>query len=794
MRLKLLFLSAALAGIYAAGVQGQGITNPPPLILDSDRNIIEAPAGGVAGLVLGTTSRTVAREKDPGAMLELRLKKVEISNPARGANAVDTVWLRGYVDMELEKRGRQGQVPPAALRLTVPLIEAKPGETVRMDLYNHMLPWNMLPQALRDDFTAAGMTEALYGKLIPAEDCDHGAEGAADMNDPNAHPGCFNVTNNHFHGGWVNPAGNSDNVLRTLYPAAHVPHEYEYNIPADHPAGTFWYHPHVHGSTAIQVASGMGGALIVRGDRWPEPADEAAMPSPSGEGPDFRAGDVDVLLRKPDGASIPDRVFLLQQVQYKCFSADGTPKTDPWNCEAEDIGAIVDTQNIGASNWDASGRFTTVNGHIAGVPGIGGDAEGPVVAGQPERWRFIHAGFNDTIKLQVFPAASPESRGGESLASRFRNVSAQEAEVVIEDSCIINEAASDDSALEVFEIAADGLTRVQAQGFKSRTLQPGYRSDLLVSFPQPPEGQPVQEYCVVAMPNNTDKSVEGSIDRKRLLFTVTVQRAQGNVPDAATAIRNMMVIAATQEAVKRVQDGKGVSLLPAILTGLFDGLKLDHFSPHDTLTGETAEEQQAKWQQVQNVRMLRFNLFQSVNPNGPEVPGGPNPGIGHKRLSMTEYEDDAGDNAMSGPVPAALWTTFEDFRFSTQPGKLIALQLGDIDEWRLRTEDIPHPFHIHVNPFQVVRVTRLSDGADLTEDAASQYYGMKGVFKDTIMVERGVEVVIRSHYERYIGRFVLHCHILMHEDAGMMRLVEIFDPSLPGGLARIESQAAGHGH
>ena len=43
-------------------------------------------------------------------------------------------------------------------------------------------------------------------------------------------------------------------------------------IPENHAPGTFWYHPHLHGSTAIQVASGMAGALIIEGglDEVPE--------------------------------------------------------------------------------------------------------------------------------------------------------------------------------------------------------------------------------------------------------------------------------------------------------------------------------------------------------------------------------------------------------------------------------------------------------------------------------------------------------------------------------------------
>lgn len=772
--------SLALAALWAAGAQGQGITNPPPLIMDGDRS-------AAAGLVLeaaGRTARTVARESDPGARLELRLKKVEIRNPVRGA--MDTVWLRGYVDLERQDRRSAGGEPPADAHLTVPLIEAEPGKTVRIDLYNRMVPWDQLPPDSQAALSADGMSGELYGKLISAQECDHDADGAPGMNDPNAHPGCFNVTNNHFHGGWVNPAGNSDNVLRMLYPAWEFAHEYEYNIPADHPAGTFWYHPHVHGSTAIQVASGMAGALIVRGDRWPEPA---------GDKGDFRAGDIDVLLRRPDKTSIPDRVFLLQQVQYKCFTADGTPKDDPWNCEAGDIGAIADLGNMGGPNWNNSGRFTTVNGHVAEVLGVGSDAQGPVVAGQPERWRFIHAGFSDTIKVQVFPAVS-----GESPADAFRTASAQETEGVIERTCDIDQAASDETALELFEIAADGLTRVQARGFKSRSLQPGYRSDLLMSFPQPPEGRAVQEYCVIAMPLNPDESVEGSVERKRLLFTVSVQRAEGDVPDARTAIRDMMVRAALQGAADRVQAGEDVSLMPAILTGLFADLRLDHFSPHDSLVADSAGEQEADWERLSNVRVLRFNRTDSVQADDPDGP--PGEGIGHIRLSRAEYETAAGDDAMTAPVPAALLDDFGDFRFSKRADELIALQLGDTDEWRLRVADGPahgaHPFHIHVNPFQVVRVTRLSSGEDLTEDAQSQYFGMKGVFKDTIMVEPDAEIVIRSHYERYVGRFVLHCHILAHEDSGMMRLVEIFEPGLPGGLDRIDrlaaTEIAGHGH
>ena len=37
-------------------------------------------------------------------------------------------------------------------------------------------------------------------------------------------------------------------------------------------------------------------------------------------------------------------------------------------------------------------------------------------------------------------------------------------------------------------------------------------------------------------------------------------------------------------------------------------------------------------------------------------------------------------------------------------------------------------------------------------------------------------VTVRSRFEDFTGLFVLHCHILNHEDIGMMQLVEVYDP------------------
>jgi FtsP/CotA-like multicopper oxidase with cupredoxin domain len=48
----------------------------------------------------------------------------------------------------------------------------------------------------------------------------------------------------------------------------------------------------------------------------------------------------------------------------------------------------------------------------------------------------------------------------------------------------------------------------------------------------------------------------------------------------------------------------------------------------------------------------------------------------------------------------------------------------------------------------------------------------------------GCKIIIRTRYERYIGQFVPHCHILDHEDQGMMQNITINVPDGQGGTTQ----------
>ena len=214
-----LALAVALlaAGSSSAGAQTEERTFLNPKAIDI--RVGTAPKSTLMALPPATPRTSGEKQLD----LNIVYTDSAIFNP--GAGRKDRVRLRSYVGTEADPRR-----PYVA-----PTIEVAPGDTVRITL-NNKLPADPACTATGHEINV---------------------------------PHCFNGTNLHTHGLWVSPAGNSDNVLLSINPG--VSFQYEYNIPPDHPAGTFWYHSHRHGSTALQVSSGMAGALIVRGSRLPTP-------------------------------------------------------------------------------------------------------------------------------------------------------------------------------------------------------------------------------------------------------------------------------------------------------------------------------------------------------------------------------------------------------------------------------------------------------------------------------------------------------------------------------------------
>jgi FtsP/CotA-like multicopper oxidase with cupredoxin domain len=100
----------------------------------------------------------------------------------------------------------------------------------------------------------------------------------------------------------------------------------------------------------------------------------------------------------------------------------------------------------------------------------------------------------------------------------------------------------------------------------------------------------------------------------------------------------------------------------------------------------------------------------------------------------------------------------------------VRVPLGNTEDWTVRNStDELHIFHIHQVHFQVMSVNGQPQPFD----------GMV----DTVNIPIHGEVKIRIPFTdpKIVGRFMFHCHILEHEDKGMMAQVEVYDPNAASG-------------
>ncbi|GAA1926775.1 multicopper oxidase family protein [Streptantibioticus ferralitis] len=93
--------------------------------------------------------------------------------------------------------------------------------------------------------------------------------------------------------------------------------------------------------------------------------------------------------------------------------------------------------------------------------------------------------------------------------------------------------------------------------------------------------------------------------------------------------------------------------------------------------------------------------------------------------------------------------------------------LNTVEEWTVfnKTNE-QHSFHLHTDHFQVMSV----NGRPVPRGHA---------WYETFNVPVQGNIVIRVHFTEYVGRTVLHCHLLNHEDKGMMAVLDIV-PAQPG--------------
>lgn len=84
------------------------------------------------------------------------------------------------------------------------------------------------------------------------------------------------------------------------------------------------------------------------------------------------------------------------------------------------------------------------------------------------------------------------------------------------------------------------------------------------------------------------------------------------------------------------------------------------------------------------------------------------------------------------------------------------VRLGETEIWEISGEMMSHPFHIHGVQFEV-----------LSRNGSKPILRDTGV-RDTVLVREPVELLVHFNQPAEKAPFMYHCHIVEHEDNGMM--------------------------
>ncbi len=93
-----------------------------------------------------------------------------------------------------------------------------------------------------------------------------------------------------------------------------------------------------------------------------------------------------------------------------------------------------------------------------------------------------------------------------------------------------------------------------------------------------------------------------------------------------------------------------------------------------------------------------------------------------------------------------------------------------MEEWTIQNvSGERHVFHIHQLDFLVTSINGVAQPADTLRDVVDLPYAVNGVPGEVKMIIPFTDPIM-------VGRFVFHCHIVGHEDAGMMANIVVLAP------------------
>ncbi len=608
------------------------------------------------------------------------LMVAEPAKPAVFAPYVTTAWVYTICERSSPSAETCPTGAPVGGDYAGTRIQVNAGDTLKVHLVNHLPP--ILDSAHAADpgmgFLALNPTNLhTHGLLVSPR--------YASTSDPtwgdNVFVDAFNRANGAIPpGSMVHGAVQYDSI------------DYVYKIPADHPSGLLWFHPHLHGIALGQVTAGMAGAITV------------GAPS------DYLCTDATCTTAVTD---LPLRHLLLKDSQVDADGSlrhdqdssfcSGAPAGTPGGCDGQDLSADGGDNHLGG-RW-----FFTINGQAN--PAM-------TVASAGEIWRIVNTSASVTYDLNLWvpsesrslpmkvlsidgvPVESTTTTGGQGKpCSRSGSVSGICADV-------LHVMPSSRVELWVGYRTVDGV----ATGPKARTAAVlrtlGYTTG--------PAGDtwPAVQLASVQFPPGPN-APHDVVPRGSAGATALMSRIGQDLASANTAL-------STPAGCNALPPGHTRRIFFGVPAGNPDGFGLG---------------------------------YEEVDEHGHAVPG-----------------------------------TFSDIKpfDPTTPTVCLPLAAGNtpaVEQWQLINlagED--HNFHIHQVHFEVVAYDTMPEGT------LPATIGGRPVTVDNVPVPSASNQCTVSEWRQGLctthpvtvripfglaGDFVYHCHILEHEDGGMMAVIRV---------------------
>jgi L-ascorbate oxidase len=637
-------------------------------------------------------------------------------------------------------------------------LQLYPGDHLRMRLVNH------LPPAPADATYAHG-SDAMMNDMLAGNPVNIHTHGLI------VEPRKADATDRTY-GDYVYLLGYPDGKLPSMVDpdvtATDRPIQYDIYIPANHPPGLYWFHPHVHGLTINQLSEGLSGMITI--------------------------GSVTDYVSPPRGiSSIPTRYFVLKDMQVlnsgKALDQENARFCSPFPlagvtrdglCQGRDSLGLPDDNDARPGNFEGGVWFFTVNGQV--------DPQIPAPSAPGELWRFLNAGASRSYDLVLQDDQTHHdlpfqviSLDGVTLAAPTGAIAAQ--------SQVVSQAVSQAGAVgkaNLYPCPQLATTQGAAKGRASSPLPvcathlvlfPSSRAEIWV-FPQSrpatlktlmlytgPKGDSWPQASLARIVVREGSSEAGATLLNVKPFQTALLSPQGllGAPVRASfaGVSSSMPL---QDARQLLRNRTGSETGDG--TG---GASASHLNAHQlaTVAARLKEISQPAASLTSPACSAlspghRRRIFFGVPSKDPAAYG-----LGYEEVDQNDH-----------PVPG----TFRDVATFDPATTNICLPLGArntpvTEEWELvNLSGEAHNFHIHQTEFLVLPENAPEGNAGALMDNVVLPNGGKTCDGSVATWRAGkcqVQTVAVKIPFAEVGDFIYHCHIGEHQDGGMMAHIRV---------------------